>query len=91
MNAHFCQILIRRKIRFNIDDLWEPKEKKYLPGRRRIMNSSTRCKHRPIHEIENKLYPDYDDGLYRRLYFELKEEIEDLIRNRVLSPARVPW
>jgi hypothetical protein len=28
-----------------------------------------------IHEIESKLYPDYDDGLYQRMYIELKEEI----------------
>jgi hypothetical protein len=26
------------------------------------MNQSTQCKHRPVHEIENKLYPDYDDA-----------------------------
>jgi hypothetical protein len=45
----------RRKIGFNIDDLWEPKKKKYFPGRRRIMNSSTKCKHRQVREIENKL------------------------------------
>lgn len=38
------------------------------------MNRSTQCKHRPICEIENKLYPDYDDGLYQRMYIELKEE-----------------
>jgi hypothetical protein len=63
----------RRKIGFNIDDLWEPK-KKYFSGRRRIMNRSTQCKHRLIYEIENKLYPDYDDGLYQRMYIELKEE-----------------
>ena len=43
----------RRKMGFNIDDLWEPKKKKYFPGRRRIMNSSTKCKHKPISEIEN--------------------------------------
>ena len=42
----------RRKMGFNIDDLWEPK-KKYFPGRGRIMNSSTKCKHKPIPEIEN--------------------------------------
>jgi hypothetical protein len=64
----------RRKIRFNIDNLWELKKKKYFPGRRRIMNQSTQCKHRPLHEIESKLYPDYDDGLYQRMYIELKEE-----------------
>jgi hypothetical protein len=64
----------RRKIGFSIDDLWEPK-KKYFPGRRRIMNGSTMCKHRPVHEIENKLYPDYDDGLFQRMYIELKEEV----------------
>jgi hypothetical protein len=28
------------------------------------MSRSTICKHRPVHEIENKLYPDYDDGVY---------------------------
>ena len=66
----------RRKIGFNIGDLWESKKKKYFPGRRRIMNSSTKCKHRPIYEIENRLYPDYDDGLYQRMYIELKEEVE---------------
>jgi hypothetical protein len=49
-------------------------KKKYFPGRRRIMNSSAKCKHRPIHEIESKLYPDYDDGLYQRMYIEVKEE-----------------
>jgi hypothetical protein len=27
------------------------------------MNHSTQCKHKPVHEIENKLYPDYDDGM----------------------------
>ena len=64
----------RREIGFSIDDLWEPKKKKYFPGRRRIMNHSTNCKHRPIYEIENKLYPDYDDGLFQRMYIELKEE-----------------
>ena len=46
-----------------------------FPGSRRIMNSSTKCKHRPVHEIENKLYLDYDDGLYQRMYIELKEEV----------------
>jgi hypothetical protein len=65
----------RRKIGFNIDNLWELKKKKYIPGRRRIMNHSTKCKHRPIYEIENRLYPDYDDGLYQRMYIELKEEV----------------
>ena len=64
-----------RKMGFNIDDLWEPKKKKYFPGRRRIMNSSTRCKHKPLQEIENRLYPDYDDGLFQRMYIELKEEV----------------
>jgi hypothetical protein len=39
------------------------------------MNSSTKCKHKPVHEIENKLYPDYDDGLFQRMYIELKEEV----------------
>ena len=38
------------------------------------MNSSTKCKHQPVHEVENKLYHDYDDGLYQRMYIELKEE-----------------
>jgi hypothetical protein len=61
----------RRKIGFSIDDLWEPKKKKYFPGRRRIMNSSTKCKHKPVHEIENRLYPDYDDGLFQRMYIKL--------------------
>jgi hypothetical protein len=28
----------RRKIGFSIDNLWEPKKKKYFPGRRRIMS-----------------------------------------------------
>jgi hypothetical protein len=65
----------RRKIGFNIDNLWEPKKKKYFPGRRRIMNHSTQCKHRPIPEIENRLYPDYDNGSYQRVYIELKEEV----------------
>jgi hypothetical protein len=63
-----------RKVGFNIDNLWELKKKKYFPGRRRIMNSSTKCKHKPNYEIENKLYPDYDDGLFQRMYIELKEE-----------------
>ena len=40
------------------------------------MNSSTKCKHRPVHEIENRLYPDYDDGLYQRTYIEVKEEVK---------------
>jgi hypothetical protein len=66
----------RRKIGFNIDNLWELKKKKYFPGRRRIMNRSTQCKHRPVHEIENKLYPDYDEGLFQRMYIELKEEVD---------------
>jgi hypothetical protein len=65
----------RRKIGFNIDNLWELKKKKYFPGRRRIMSRSTICRHRPVREIENKLYPDYDDGLYQRMYIELKEEV----------------
>jgi len=65
----------RRKIGFNIDNLWEPKKKKYFPGRRRIMNRSTQFKHRPVHEIENKLYPDYDDGLFQRMYIELNEGV----------------
>jgi hypothetical protein len=33
------------------------------------------CKHRPVHEIENKLYPDYNDGLFQRMYIELEEEV----------------
>ena len=32
------------------------------------------CKHKPIPEIENKLYPDYDHDSYQRVYIELKEE-----------------
>jgi hypothetical protein len=64
----------RRKIGFSIDNLWEFKKKKYFPGRRRIMSCSTICRHRPVREIENKLYPDYDDGLFQRMYIELKEE-----------------
>jgi hypothetical protein len=60
----------RRKVGFR-----ELKKKKYFPGRRRIMSRSTICRHRPIYEIENKLYPDYDDGLFQRMYIELKEEI----------------
>jgi hypothetical protein len=51
------------------------KKKKYFPGRRRIMKLSAECQHRPIHEIESKLYPDYDDGLYQRMYIELEEEV----------------
>lgn len=39
------------------------------------MNCSTKCNHRPVHEIENRLYPYYDDGLYQNMYIELKEEI----------------
>jgi hypothetical protein len=31
-------------------------------------------KYKPIPEIENKLYPDYDHGSYQRMYIELKEE-----------------
>ena len=38
------------------------------------MSHSTECKHKPIPEIENKLYPDYDHGSYQRMYIELKEE-----------------
>jgi hypothetical protein len=38
------------------------------------LTSTTRCKHRPVHEIESKLYPDYDDGLFQRMYIELNEE-----------------
>jgi hypothetical protein len=64
-----------RKVGFNIDNLWELKKKKYFPARRRVMSRSTICKHQPIYEIENKLYPDYDDGLYQRMYIELKEEV----------------
>jgi hypothetical protein len=40
------------------------------------MNSSTKCTHRPAHEIENRLYPDYDDGLFQRMYIEVKEEVK---------------
>ena len=39
------------------------------------MNRSTKCKHRPIHDIENELYPDYGNGSYQREYIELKEEV----------------
>jgi hypothetical protein len=39
------------------------------------MSLSTECKHRPIHEIESKLYPDYDDGLFQRVYIELEVEV----------------
>jgi hypothetical protein len=36
--------------------LWEPKRRNtFQIGR--IMNSSTKCKHRPVYEIENKLNP----------------------------------
>jgi hypothetical protein len=38
---------------------------------------ATKCKHRPVHEIENRLYPDYDDGLYQRMYIGLKEEVRN--------------
>ena len=40
------------------------------------MSRSTECRHKPIHEIENKLYPDYDHGSFPRMYIELKEEAE---------------
>jgi hypothetical protein len=66
----------RRKVGFNIDNLWDLKKKKYFPGRRRIMSHTTHCKHKPIPEIERKLYPDYDNGSYQREYIELKEEVE---------------
>jgi hypothetical protein len=66
---------IRRKIGFSIDNIWEPKKKKYFPGRRRIMKCSTQCRHKSVHEIETRLYPDYDDGLYQRMYIELEEEV----------------
>lgn len=39
------------------------------------MNRSTQCKHKPIHEIESKLYPNHDNGSYQREYIELKEEV----------------
>jgi hypothetical protein len=39
------------------------------------MNLSTECKHKPIHEIESKLYPDYDDCMYQRMYNEPKDEL----------------
>jgi hypothetical protein len=51
-----------------------PLDKKYNPGRRRIMNRSTNCKHKRIPEIENKLFPDYDKATYLRMWVELKEE-----------------
>jgi hypothetical protein len=53
---------------FSIDNLWELKKKKYFSGRRRIMNCSTKCKHRPVHEIENRLYPDYDGFVSEYVY-----------------------
>jgi hypothetical protein len=62
-----------RKIGFNTDNLREPIKKKYIPGRRRVMSRLTQYKHKPIHEIESKLYPDYDDGMYQGMYIELKE------------------
>lgn len=62
----------RRKIGFDVNALLG--HKKYQPSRRRIMNGSTDCKHKPIPEIENKLYPDYDHGSYSRKWIELKEE-----------------
>ena len=34
------------------------------------MNHSTNCKHRPIYEIESKLDPHCDDGLYQKMYIE---------------------
>jgi hypothetical protein len=40
------------------------------------MSHTTHCKHKPIPEIERKLYPDYDNGSYQREYIELKEEVE---------------
>jgi hypothetical protein len=42
----------RRKIGFSIDDLWEPKKKKYFPGRRRIMSQSTICKQKPTTKLK---------------------------------------
>jgi hypothetical protein len=62
----------RRKIGFDFNIVWESRN--YRPSRRRIMSRSTECKHKPIPEIENKLYPDYDHGSYQRMYIELKEE-----------------
>jgi hypothetical protein len=62
----------RRKIVFDVTAVWKPR--RYCPSRRRIMSRSTECKHKPIAEIENKLYPDYDHGHYQRMYIELKEE-----------------
>ena len=50
------------------------------------MNSSTKCKHRPVHEIENRLYPDYDDGLFQRMYIELREGIREVKFLSKLSP-----
>jgi hypothetical protein len=62
----------RRKIGFDFNIVWESKN--YRLSRRRIMSRSTECKHKPIPEIENKLYPDYDHGSYQRIYTELREE-----------------
>jgi hypothetical protein len=47
---------------------------KYQRARRRIMSHSTRCKHKAIPSIENKLYPDYNHGKYGRMWIELKDE-----------------
>jgi len=33
-----------------------------------------------LYMTENKLYPDYDHGSYRRMYIELKEEGEGVRR-----------
>ena len=71
-NIHSTRIV--SEIGFDVTTIWEPKTKKYHPSRRRIMSRSTEYKHKPIPEIENKLYPDYDHGSYQRMYIELKEE-----------------
>ena len=67
----------RRKIGFDFNIVWESRN--YRPSRRRIMSHSTECKHKPIPEIENKLYPDYDHGSDQRMYIELKEEERAII------------
>jgi hypothetical protein len=65
----------RRKLGFDVSNTaWEPNTKNYRLSRRRIMSRSTECKHKPMPEIENKLYPDYDHGSYQRIYIELREE-----------------
>jgi hypothetical protein len=66
MSFFYLLILGQNYKVFDVNTVWEPK--KYRPSRRRIMNRSTECKHKPI--------PDYDHGQYQRIYIELKEEGE---------------